>query len=163
MAERLTKCDTCFAYTTKDNVKSMYADIPTLKGFFDNDMVVGNAIDKLATFEDIMDKYDINSFKQLDKYLADFDTIMKRNKFQSIEELQNAINGKFQQVFDEKNKIWQNIVKKLTKAEKDRDTWKKACELACEEIDCECMYGVDKENYSQYFYQQAKTEENDDN
>ena len=57
---------------------------------------------------------------------------MKGNKFETIEDLQNALNGKFIEVFDEKNKIWQDMVKNLTKTEQDRDTWKKACELACD-------------------------------
>ena len=111
---------------------------------------------KLSKLEDIMEKYSIESVEELDKKLANFDNFMKGNKFETIEDLQNALNGKFIEVFDEKNKIWQDMVKKLAKTEKDRDTWHNACKLACEEIDCECMYGVSKENYSQYFYQQAK-------
>lgn len=125
---------------------------------------------KLGKLEDILEKYGIESVGELDKKLADFDTIMKGNKFQSIEELQNALNGKFIEVFDEKNKIWQDMVKNLTKTEQDRDTWKKACELASSHISwCpakqgECNYSKEKRDCTNYFYQQAKKEgENEDN
>lgn len=45
----------------------------------------------------------------------------------------------------------------------ERDTWKRACELACEEINCSDNYGsktytIPPEEMLQYFYQQAKKE-----
>lgn len=57
---------------------------------------------KLQKLEDIMEKYGIESVEELDKKLANFDNFMKGNKFEIIEDLQNALNGKFIEVFDEK-------------------------------------------------------------
>ena len=112
---------------------------------------------KLGMLEDVMEKYNVKTVEELDNKLANFDNFMKVNKFETIviEDLQNALNGKFIEVFDEKNKIWQDMVKNLTKTEKDRDTWQKACELACDVIlrftdGCPCK--------ADYFYQQAKKE-----
>lgn len=114
---------------------------------------------KLQNLEDIMVKYGIESVEELDKKLADFTNFMKGNKFETIEDLQNALNGKFIEVFDEKNKIWQDMVKNLTKTEKDRDTWQKACEMACErEDDC---YVYDNIHRAYEFYQQAKKEKDE--
>lgn len=102
--------------------------------------------------------------KELDKKLANFDNFMKGNKFETIEDLQNALNGKFIEVFDEKNKIWQAVVKNLTKTEQDRDTWQKACEMMGEELDLYATKEDDTISTAQYFYQQAKKEgENETN
>lgn len=84
---------------------------------------------KLSKLEDIMEKYEIDGVEELSKKIDDFTNFMKGNKFETIEDLQNALNGKFIEVFDEKNKIWQDMVKKLTKTEKDRGTWKRTCEF----------------------------------
>ena len=112
-------------------------------------------LNKLGQFEDILEKYGIEGMEELDEKLANFDNFMKGNKFETIEDLQNALNGKFIEVFDEKNTIWQDMVKNLTKTEQDRDTWKRACELACErEDDC---YVYDNIHRAYEFYQQAKT------
>ena len=130
---------------------------------------------KLGELEDILEKYGIESVEELDNKLANFDNFMKGNKFETIEDLQNALNGKFIEVFDEKNKIWQDMVKNLTKTEKDHDTWKRACEFLAYEYaeeyfdgrDIEHCFNADKrdkfvkENIN-YFYQQAKTEGNDE-
>lgn len=137
---------------------------------------------KLQDLEDIMEKYGIENVEELDKKLANFDNFMKGNKFETIEDLQNAINGKFIEVFDEKNKIWQDMVKNLTKTEQDRDTWKRACELACQIIIsgyCDSMedttdwedavyqwkednsietYGIGVEELLEYLLEQAKKE-----
>ena len=144
MAERLTKE---YYYTWDENGTKKLSYIQKLQN-------------KLGKIEDILEKYGIESVEELDKKLANFDNFMKGNKFETIEDLQNALNGKFIEVFDEKNKIWQDMVKNLTKTEKDRDTWKKACELACErEDDC---YVYDNIHRAYEFYQQAKTEGNDE-
>lgn len=152
MAERLTE------FVTKNCSKPFYR-------FNENSHItiryrycanIDKAINKLGMLEDIMKKYDIESVEELDKKLADFDNFMKGNKFETIEDLQNALTGKFIEVFDEKNKIWKDMVKKLTKTEQDRDTWEKSCELACErEDDC---YVYDNIHRAYEFYQQAKKE-----
>ena len=142
MAERLTEV-------------GMFIDTPVYKI---KNGKKSKAVDKLAQLEDVMEKYGIESVEELDMKLANFDNFMKGNKFETIEDLQNALNGKFIEVFDEKNKIWQDMVKNLTKAEQDRDTWKRACELACErEDDC---YVYDNIHRAYEFYQQAKEEKN---
>ena len=132
MAERLTEYFENGAYTEKKNI----IDVSDKVKFFDNGCVMGKAINRLSTFEDIMEKYDIESFELLEH-------IIKKGKV-----INSVIEDFAKEEYD--------------KMKQDRDTWKKACELACEEIDCEYMYGINKENYSQYFYQQAKTEGNDD-
>lgn len=90
---------------------------------------------QLKQLQKLYKKYDIKNVEELDKKLSNFDNFMKGNKFETIEDLQNALNGKFIEVFDEKNKIWQDMVKNLTKTEQDRDTWKRACELAIRDPD----------------------------
>ena len=162
MAERLTE---------RKKIKGITY---TIQPHIENNLV----IHKLGLLEDILKKYGIESVEELDKKLANFDNFMKGNKFKTIEDLQNALNGKFIEVFDEKNKIWQDMVKNLTKTEKDRDTWKKACELACKHIAevewLSCPETDDiKESENEiktltsqslnYFYQRAKKEgENND-
>lgn len=119
---------------------------------------------KLKEFKNVMSKYGIEGVEELDDKLANFDNFMKGNKFETIEDLQNAINGKFIEVFDEKNKIWQDMVKNLTKTEQDRDTWKRACELACENMELPFDILIGNKEFDEchsivdYFYQQAKKE-----
>lgn len=144
MAERLTEI-------------GMFIDTPVYKI---KNGKKSEAVDKLAHLEDIMEKYGIESVEELDEKLANFDNFMKGNKFETIEDLQNALNGKFIEVFDEKNKIWQEMVKNLTKTEQDRDTWKRACELACDvlrDINYK-IYNEDRIDFENSFYQQAKKE-----
>lgn len=83
---------------------------------------------KLGKLEDILEKYNIDSVEELEELLDD-------------------------------NKYAQNVVVKqlveLQNAKTDRDTWKRACELACDVIlrftdGCPCK--------ADYFYQQAKKE-----
>lgn len=121
---------------------------------------LSNALEFAKVIENILSEYSIKDNEELDKKIDDFTNFMKGNKFETIEDLQNALNGKFIEVFDEKNKIWQDMIKNLTKTEKERDTWERACELACErEDDC---YVYDNIHRAYYFYQQAKTEGNDE-
>lgn len=129
----------------------------TIQPHIENNLVIY----KLGLLEDIMEKYGIESVEELDEKLANFDNFMKGNKFETIEDLQNALNGKFIEVFDEKNKIWQDMVKNLTKTEQDRDTWKMACELACKELEKRNCFAQDKQtrrivDLKDCFYQQAK-------
>lgn len=95
--------------------------------------VYGKAIDKLAQLEDIMEKYGIGSFELLEH-------IIKKGK------VINLIIEDFAK--EEYDKIKQ-----------DRDAWQKACELAGDVIlrftdGCPCK--------ADYFYQQAKKENNND-
>lgn len=162
MAERLTE------YVTKNCREPFYrfnenSHISVRYRYCAN---IDKAINKLGKLEDILEKYGIESVEELDEKLANFDNFMKGNKFETIEDLQNALNGKFIEVFDEKNKIWQEMVKNLTKTEQELDTWQRACELASETL--KQVMGkplwiggnipTPEVKDSDYFYQQAKKE-----
>ena len=91
--------------------------------------------DKLAELEDIMEKYGIENVEELDK------------TFEYVNKIINAY----------KTGSWKKEKQEL---EIDRDTWQKACELACE-----FLSGITQDNvcdYEDYFYQQAKKGRNDE-
>lgn len=159
MAERLTKKISKTIQNKYSLGSYLYYDFAEIDD-------TNKLLNKLGQFEDILEKYGIEGMEELDEKLANFDNFMKGNKFETIEDLQNALNGKFIEVFDEKNKIWQDMVKNLTKTEQDRNTWKRACALACEKLG-KYHFAQDEKtrdtiDLSTYFYQQAKTEGNDE-
>ena len=82
----------------------------------------GEAVDKLAKLEDIMEEHDFNN----------------------IEDLQGFLN------FAEK------AIKEYRQVRFDRDTWKRACELACKWFKQTGFIG--DQTKVDYFYQQAKKE-----
>ena len=106
--------------------------------------------DKLAEIEDIMEEYGIESVEELDKKIGYY-----------IDKIDlEAENDYLKKAIEKQNIVTQSI-------SKDRDTWKRACELACEEIDSCDNYGcktytIPFKEMPQYFYQQAKTEGNDE-
>lgn len=82
--------------------------------------------------------------------LGELEDIMEKYGIESVEELDFRLAFKQNDVFN---------YKEITKLETDRDTWKRACELACDVIlrftdGCPCK--------ADYFYQQAKKEGNDE-
>lgn len=97
--------------------------------------------DKLCAFEDILEKYGIRSVEELEVKL--------KIKNKDIKKAQQELSEIYIQ---------------------DRDTWKRACELACEYMckfvipcpdihrkECENICDKDKSRcYEDYFYQQAK-------
>lgn len=84
---------------------------------------------KLGQFEDILEKYGIEGVEELECFLDDYSKNQDRY-FAICEEMDGL--------------------------KKDRDTWKRACELACErEDDC---YVYDNIHRAYEFYQQAKKE-----
>ena len=88
------------------------------------------ACKKLGQLEDIMDKYNIESIELLEH-------IIKKGIV-----INSVIEDFAKEEFD--------------KMKQDRDTWQKACELACErEDDC---YVYDNIHRAYEFYQQAKKE-----
>lgn len=97
--------------------------------------------DKLCAFEDIMEKYGIESFELLEH-------IIKKGK---------VINS-----------VIEDFVKDgYDKMKQERDTWKRACELACEDLQF-YDYGNEKTEDGikmkiDYFYQQAKKEKENEN
>lgn len=106
------------------------------------------AINKLAQLEDILEKYGVD-IQNLDYILEDY----SKNQ------------GRDFAIYEERDILRQ-----------DRDTWQKACELACETMtklggdDCcgcrlnkeMCNICENKKGLIDYFYQQAKTEGNDE-
>lgn len=50
--------------------------------------------------------------------LAEFEDFMEANKFENIQDLQNALNGEFEHIFDEKHKIWIKTIEDKTYVEK---------------------------------------------
>ena len=92
------------------------------------------ACEKLGKIEDLLEKYGIESVELLEH-------IIKKGI---------VINSTIEDFAKEE----------YDKMKQDRDIWKKACELACErEDDC---YVYDNIHRAYEFYQQAKTEENDE-
>ena len=91
-------------------------------------------LNKLGELEDIMEKYGIESFELLEH-------IIKKGKV-----INSVIEDFAKEEYD--------------KMKQDRDTWQRACELACErEDDC---YVYDNIHRAYEFYQQAKKEGNDE-
>lgn len=50
--------------------------------------------------------------------LAEFEDFMEANKFENIQDLQNALNSEFVHIFDEKHKIWIKTIEDTTYVEK---------------------------------------------
>ena len=99
---------------------------------------------KLGELEDILEKYGIESVEELDKKIGRY-----------IDKIDlEAENDYLKKAIEKQNIVIQSI-------SKDRATWKRACELACErEDDC---YVYDNIHRAYEFYQQAKKEgENND-
>lgn len=79
-----------------------------------------------------------------------------------IEKQQKRI-AELEQDLEFTTKTANDLIEIKHKLEQDRDTWKRACELACEELSCSDNYGsktytIPPEEMPQYFYQQAKKE-----
>ena len=100
---------------------------------------------KLGELEDILEKYGIESVEELDKKIGRY-----------IDKIDlEAENDYLKKAIEKQNIVIQSI-------SKDRATWKRACELACErEDDC---YVYDNIHRAYEFYQQAKKDgENETN
>ncbi|MGN0961302.1 MAG: hypothetical protein ACI4PF_03795 [Christensenellales bacterium] len=129
----------------------------------EHDDIYQEIIDKLGKFEDIMEKYGIKDVDELDERLEDiehyaynenreFIDIMAKYGIESVEELEQKVRDL---QFEENMKIL---------AVQQRDTWKKACELACRECDDIRGYSEIYDELTcspyekEYFYQQAQKE-----
>lgn len=88
--------------------------------------------------------------------VCEFQTVL--NKLCALEDIMDKYGIESAEELDFRLAFKQNDVfnyKEITKLETDRDTWKRACELACDVIlrftdGCPCK--------ADYFYQQAKKE-----
>lgn len=151
MAERLTECIDSHLLDNGEMVKEYSLNSKIKLNHF-SCMDIPNAVyDKLGELEDIMEKYGIESFELLEH-------IIKKGI---------VINSTIEDFAKEE----------YDKIKKDRATWKRACELACEhiaEVEWFSCPETDSINESEdeiktlakqslnYFYQQAKTEGNDE-
>ena len=113
------------------------------------------------------DIYEWSSASSLEcnKKLGMLEDIMEKCGIESVEELEELLDD---------NKYAQNVIVKqlveLKNAKTDRDTWKRACELACETL--KQVMGkplwiggnipAPEVKDTEYFYQQAKKEGNDE-
>ena len=133
MAERLTKHNETGWVLKLDNPQNDFEARQQLMSKFKL------ACKKLGQLEDIMEKYGTDNVEELDKKIAYY--IDKIDLEAENEYLKKAIEK-------------QNMVSKSIS--KDRDAWKRACELACErEDDC---YVYDNIHRAYEFSQQAKKE-----
>lgn len=165
MAERLTER------------KSRKGITYTIQPHIENNLV----IHKLGLLEDIMEKFGVETIEELSKILSYLsgrfiNTVYSlKHKFDSYEDKIKYLANKKGQYYEE-----------LYETKKDRDTWQKACELACQIIIsgcCDCIedttdwdsaveewkeyngietYGIGIEELLGYLLEQAKKEGNDE-
>ena len=138
MAERLTKE---YYYTWDENGTKKLSYIQKLQN-------------KLGKLEDILEKYSIESVEELEKEMHSLMLIISILNDYGIEDY-NELDEILKE-FSYMKKMETEIGKELKFYKTDRDTWKRACELACErEDDC---YVYDNIHRAYEFYQQAKKE-----
>lgn len=107
MAERLTECIDSHLLDNGEMVKEYSLNSKIKLNHF-SAMDVPNAVyDKLGELEDILEKYGIESVEELDYLL---------------------------EVFKKMRKQYGKLNQENCKNKKDRDAWKRACELACGHI-----------------------------
>lgn len=130
MAERLTK-------KINKTIQDKYSLGSYLYYDFNGAENTNRLLNKLGKLEDILEKYGIESVEELDKKIGHY-----------IDKIElEAENDYLKKTIEKQNVVTQSI-------SKDRDTWKRACELACErEDDC---YVYDNIHRAYEFYQQAK-------
>ncbi len=140
MAERLTECIDSHLLDNGEMVKEYSLNSKIKLNHF-SAMDVPNAVyDKLGELEDILEKYGVESVEELNQMLEWLFTLSGKD----------ADDMKF--IARDRKLIHQQYCDIKT----DRDTWKRACELACErEDDC---YVYDNIHRAYEFYQQAKKE-----
>ena len=151
MAERLTEKDSIDnkRYMLNSEENQITLTFARLDDGFSKSYYWGKAIDKLAQLEDILEKYGIESAKELDVRLD-----------KTMLEWKNEVDKDFKDMI-----------------KSDRDTWQKACELACKHIaEVEWLSCPETDDISEseneiktltkqslnYFCQQAKKEGNDE-
>ena len=111
MAERLTR-NNKFSIYNQNNLETMY--------------------DKLAEIEDTMEEYGIENVEELSNALEFAKVIEKTLSEYGIKD-----NEELEELLDD-NKYAQNVVVKqlveLQNAKNEENTWKRACELACDDL-----------------------------
>lgn len=147
MAERLTK-----------------KDKPILKNQMEDNMSVNKntAIKRLWQYENVMEKYGIESVEELECLIEQTPKFIVK---ETSEKYGQEINGVFfsneqMLILSQYNELQEPYKKRYEQVKINRDIWKRACELACErEDDC---YVYDNIHRAYEFYQQAKTDGNDE-
>ena len=130
MALRLTGKDIRNTTILKVDKDNMHIYNTTTEDGEEKTVISCDAITRLGKLEDILEEYGIESVEELEKKIGYLKVIIEK----------------------------QNIVNQIIS--KELDTWKRACELACErEDDC---YVYDNIHRAYEFYQQAKKEGNDE-
>lgn len=151
MAERLTKK---ISKTIQDKYslgQYLYYDFAGLDD-------INKLLNKLGKLEDILEKYGIESVEELEQELKIAHEI-ERLKDKNID-LNNAI------IVFNKNFI-KDYIREIEELKVEADTWQKACELASSHISwCpakqgECNCTEEKRDCTNYFYQQAKKEKDE--
>lgn len=96
-------------------------------------------LNKLCAFEDIMEKYGFQSVEELDDFFVNYKVsdILTEERIKEI-----AVN--------EQRKVFQSMIKEIVEKEcnnlyNELNTWKKACELACQIIISGYCDGMDDE------------------
>lgn len=110
----------------------------------------------------IQNKYSLGSYLYYDFAEID-DTNKLLNKLGELEDILEKYGLEVEEL-DATLKMKTNSIKGFEKLEQDRDTWKKACELACDvlrDINYK-IYNEDRIDFENTFYQQAKKEGNDE-
>ena len=134
MAERLTGKDIRNTTILKVDKNNMNIYNTTTEDGEEKTVISCDAITKLGKLEDILEKYGVERFELLEH-------IIKKGKVISV------IEDFAKEEYD--------------KMKQDRDTWKKACELACDDLG---LYEdvTTTQLKMKCYYQQAKKEGNDE-
>ena len=121
---------------------------------------------KISCFE-----YDLANFEHKVKEFNDYDAFYAYNMaVRKLGKLEDILEKYDLEVEELDGRIYNgafNYIDKL-KAETDRDTWKKACELACENMKLPVDILIGNKEFNEchsiveYFYQQAKKEGNNE-
>lgn len=158
MAERLTK-------KINKTIQDKYSLGSYLYYDFNGAENTNRLLNKLGELEDILEKYGIEGVEELECLIEQTPKFIVK---ETSEKYGQEINGVFfsneqMLILSQYNELQEPYKKRYEQVKIDRDTWKRACELACEKINCSDNYGsktytIPPEKMLQYFYQQAKKE-----
>ena len=112
-------------------------------------------VDKLGKLEDVLEEFNISRIDELHEYLC-----WEQEQRKELDKIYNVWEKYGCKILQEVDDLLQDgcdakcILKECDKAETDRDTWKRACELACKWFKQTGFIG--DQTKVDYFYQQAK-------
>lgn len=148
MAERLTGKDIRNTTILKVDKDNMYIYNTTTEDGEEETVISCDAITKLGKLEDILEKYGIESVEVIDgileKYFSDTWITVTPKIMKNWELISDIIAS---------DKLSRDFELGIAR---DRDTWQKACELACKWFKQTGFIG--DQTKVDYFYQQAKKE-----